>query len=82
MTTCSLINESYLNQMLNVDMTLLGLYMSLVPGSRGGGAVGLSVRPAIGGMDVRIPAVTDLRHKNSSTAKRSTIGVSVTSRRR
>ena len=30
MTTCSLINESYLNQMLNVDMTLLGLYMSLV----------------------------------------------------
>ena len=49
--------------------------------SRGGGAVGKSIRPESRRLGVRILAATDLSHKNSidsSTAKRSTIGVNVT----
>ena len=45
------------------------------------GAVGQSVRPASGRLNVRIPVSTDLGRKtgsDSSTAKRSTLGVSVT----
>ena len=53
--------------------------------SRGGGAVGQSVGPTYRRLGVRIPAAKDLSVKtggDSSTAKRSAIGVSVTGPRR
>ena len=48
---------------------------------RGGGEVGKTVGPACGSLGARIPSATDLSRKtgsDSSTAKPSAMGVSVT----
>ena len=56
------------------------IYISNFRLYRGGGSVSKSVRPAIGKLGVRIPAVKT--GNDSSAAKRSAMGVSVTGPRR